>query len=68
MLDVSVESLRGDFKTVLEVITGFMDEMRRTSAAMRKEHAADRRILKLSLLDHRRRIDRLEERVPSSSA
>lgn len=59
-LDVSVESLRGDLKTVIDVLTAHIDEMRRTTAAMRKEHAADRKILKLSLLNHERRIQTIE--------
>lgn len=67
-LDVSVESLRGDLKTVVEVLTAHIEEMRRTTAAMRKEHAADRTILKLALLDHGSRIQNLEERATSSSA
>ena len=61
-IDISVESLRGDFRTLVEIVTGFMDEMRRTTASMRKEHAADREILRLTLLDQGRRITRLESK------
>ena len=62
-IDVGVESLRGDIKTVVEIVTGFIEEMRRTTSSMRKEHAADREILKLTLLDHGRRISGLEAHV-----
>lgn len=67
-IDVSVESLRGDVKTVVEILTAHIDEMRRTTAAMRKEHAADREILKLALLNHEGRIQSLEDRATSSSS
>lgn len=59
-LDVSVESLRGDITTVIEVVKALTDEMRRTTASIRKEGAADREILKLALLDHGCRIHALE--------
>ena len=67
-IDVSVESLRGDLKTVVEILTAHINEMRRTTASMRKEHAADRTVLKLALQEHGRRIHNLEERATSSSA
>jgi hypothetical protein len=67
-LDVSVESLRGDIKTVIEMVTALADEWRRTADSIRKEGAADREVLKAALLDHGRRIARLEDRVTSSSA
>lgn len=41
-IDVSVESLRSDIKTVLEAVGALAEEMRRTTTAIRKEHAADR--------------------------
>ena len=58
--DIVVESIRGDIKTVLEVLTASIDESRRTAAALREEHAADRRLLKLALTDHDRRLRKLE--------
>jgi hypothetical protein len=66
--DVQVESLRVDIQTVLEALTAFTDEMRRTTASIRREGAADREILKLALQDHGRRIHGLEKRATSSSA
>ncbi len=67
-INVSVESLRGDLKTVVEILTAHIDEMRRTTDSIRKEGAADREILKLALLNHERRIQSLEDRATSSSA
>lgn len=67
-IDVSVESLRGDIKTVIEVLTAVTDEWRRTADSIRKEGAADREILKLALLNHERRIQSLEDRATSSSS
>ena len=59
-INVSVESLRGDIKTVIEVVNGLTDEMRRTTESIRKESAADREVLKLALLNHERRIHSME--------
>ena len=60
-IDISVESLRSDIKTVLDAVGALADEMRRTTAATRKEHAADREILKLALQDHSIRLQGLED-------
>ncbi len=59
-IDVNVEALRADMQTVAETLTGLTNEMRRTTDAMRKEHAADREILRQSLLNHAERLHRLE--------
>ncbi len=59
-IDVNVEALRGDIQTVGESVTSLAAEMRRTTDAMRKEHAADREVLRLSLLNHAGRIHDLE--------
>ena len=67
-IDVSVESLRGDIKTVIEVVSALTDEMRRTTDSIRKEGAADREILKLAILNHERRIQTVERGATSSSA
>ena len=60
-IDISVESLRGDIKTVLDAVGGLASELRRTTEAIRKEHAADREILKLALKDHTIRLQATEE-------
>ena len=59
-IDVNVEALRGDIQTVVEVVTALTNEMRRTTEAMRSEHAADREILRLSLLNQGERLHSLE--------
>ncbi len=64
--DVVAESIRGDVTTIRELVTGFMDEMRRTSDSMRKEHEADRRLTRLSLFDHVARIRVLEDGGPEA--
>jgi hypothetical protein len=59
-MSVLTESLRGDIQTVLETVIRFTDEMRRTTASVRKEHEADRRVLHLALENHGTRIAWLE--------
>lgn len=59
-IDVNVEALRSDIQTVAETVTALTSEMRRTTDAMRKEHAADREILRQSLLNHAERLHTLE--------
>ena len=61
-LDVFTEAIRGDIKTIIEVVTAGTDEMRRTTEAIRKEHAADRRLMRSILDDHSVRIRTLEHR------
>ena len=55
-LDVFAETIRGDIKTILEVVTAGTNEMRRTTEAIRKEHAADRRLMMSILNDHSNRL------------
>ena len=59
-IDISVEALRGDLKSVMEILTAHIEEMRRTTESIRKEHAADREVLKLSLQDHTIRLEDME--------
>lgn len=59
-LDVVAESIRGDVTTIRELVTGFMDEMRRTTGSMREQHEADRRLTRLALFDQVTRIRALE--------
>lgn len=60
-IDVNVESLRGDIQTIAESVGALAAEMRRTTEAMRKEHAADREVLRQSLLNHAERLHSLEQ-------
>jgi hypothetical protein len=59
-IDVNTEALRSDLHTVLNAVDSLTDELRRTTESIRKEHAADRAILTLSLQQHSRRIHDLE--------
>lgn len=59
-IDVNTESLRADFQTLVEIVTANTDEARRTTIALRAEHAADRDILRLALEQHSRRLNDLE--------
>ena len=64
-IDVNVEALRGDIQTVAETVTALTSEMRRTTDAMRAEHAADREVLRQSLLNHAERLHSLARVTPS---
>ena len=63
-LDIFSETIRGDLKTVLEAVTAGTEEMRRTTEAIRKEHAADRGLTRSILNDHAVRIRELERKNP----
>ena len=60
-VDVVGESLGADIRTVLDAVVAGTDEMRRTTDAIRQEHAADRRLTKAILNDHSIRIRALED-------
>lgn len=60
-IDVSVEAMRGDIKSVADVLVAVAGEMRRTTESIRKEGAADREVLKLALQDHTVRLQAIEE-------
>jgi len=58
--DVFTETIRGDIKIILEVVTAGTNEMRRNTEAIRNEHAADRRLIFSILNDHSARLRSLE--------
>ena len=66
-MDVVADSIRADLKTVLEAVTAGTEEMRRTTAAIRKEHEADRRLMMSILGDHSHRMRALEGRGPTAT-
>ena len=66
-LDVVADSIRADLKTVIEAVTAGTEEMRRTTAAIRKEHQADRRLMMSILDDHSHRLRTLEGRGPAAT-
>jgi hypothetical protein len=55
-IDVNTESLRSDVRMVLDAVASLGDEMRRTTDAIRQEHAADRAVHGLALEEHARRL------------
>jgi hypothetical protein len=59
-IDIITESLRSDMQSVASTVTALTDEMRRTTDAIRTEHAADREVLRQSLVNHGERIQRFE--------
>ena len=63
-IDVNVEALRGDIQGVAETVAALAAEMRRTTDAIRQEHAADREILRQGLTNHADRLHRLERSSP----
>ena len=66
-LDVVADSIRADLKTLLEVVTANTGEKRRSTDAIRQEHAADRRLMRSILDDHSHRIRVLEDRKPTAT-
>jgi hypothetical protein len=63
-LDIFSETIRGDLRTVLDAVTASTEEMRRTTQAIRAEHAADRELTRAILNDHAIRIRTLESTNP----
>ena|SRR6185436_12230011 len=61
-IDVQVEAMRADLQATAEALNAFAEESRRTAESIRKEHAADRAVLTVTLQQHAKRIHELEER------
>ena len=61
-IDVQVEAIREDLQTTAAALNTFAEESRRTADSMRKEHAADRAVLTVTLQQHARRINDLESK------
>jgi hypothetical protein len=61
-IDVISESMRDEIRTVANAVASLSHEMRRTIDAVRKEHAADRKVLTVTLQQHARRLNELEPR------
>jgi hypothetical protein len=61
-IDVQVEAIREDLQATAGALNTFAEESRRTAESMRKEHAADRAVLTVTLQQHARRIYDLEEK------
>jgi hypothetical protein len=61
-IDVQTEAIRGDLRAAVDAMNAFAEESRRTADSLRKEHAADRKLLTLTLQQHGRRLHDLETR------
>lgn len=62
--DVQTEAIRADVHTAIGAMTAAGEESRRTAESMRREHAADRAVLTVTLRQHAKRIHDLETREP----
>ena len=58
--DIQTEAIREDLQTTAATLNAFAEESRRTAESMRKEHAADRAVLTVTLQQHARRVSDLE--------
>ena len=61
-IDVQVEAIREDLQSTAAALNAFAEESRRTAESMRREHAADRAVLTVTLQQHARRIHDLESK------
>ena len=60
--DIQTEAIREDLQKTAATLNAFAEESRRTAESMRKEHAADRAVLTVTLQQHARRIYDLESK------
>jgi hypothetical protein len=60
--DIQTEAIREDLQKTAATLNVFAEESRRTAESMRKEHAADRAVLTVTLQQHARRIYDLENK------
>ena len=59
-IDIHTEAIRADLRAVIGAMSAAAEESRRTAESIRKEHAADRAVLTLTLQQHSRRLHNLE--------
>jgi hypothetical protein len=59
-VDIQTEAIRADLRAAIDAMNGFAEESRRTADSLRKEHAADRAVLTVTLQQHARRLHDLE--------
>ena len=59
-IDIQTEAIREDLRAAIEAMNTFAEESRRTATSIRKEHAADRGVLIVTLQQHARRLHGLE--------
>ena len=61
-IDIQVEAIRDDLRGATDAMNAFAEESRRTADSIRKEHAADRAVLTVTLQQHAKRIYDLESK------
>lgn len=61
--DIQTEAIREDLQKTAATLNAFAEESRRTAESMRKEHAADRAVLIVTLKQHARRIYDVETQM-----
>ena len=59
-IDVQTEAIREDLQSAAGALNTFAEEARRTTDALRKEHAADRAVMTAALQQHARQLHDLE--------
>ena len=59
-VDIQTEAIRSDLRAAIDAMNAFAEESRRTADSLRKEHAADRAVLTVTLQQHARRLHDLE--------
>lgn len=59
-VDIQTEAMREDLRAAIDALNAFAAESRRTADSLRKEHAADRALLTVTLQQHSRRLHDLE--------
>ena len=53
-LDIQTEAIRADLRAAVDAMSAFAEESRRTTDSLLKEHAADRRVMTVTLHQHAR--------------
>ena len=59
-IDIQTEAIRADLRAAVDAMNAAAEESRRTADSLRKEHAADRAVLTVTLQQHARRLHDLE--------
>ena len=55
-IDIQTEAIRDDLRAAIESMHAAAEQSRRTAESIRKEHAADRAILTVTLQQHSKRL------------
>ena len=61
-IDLQTEAIRADLQAAIDALNASTEESRRTVDSLRKEHAANRAVLTVTLQQHARRLHDREKR------